>query len=764
MSRENSDFLRKIWICTVARIPIIWYNHSVTYSVRIAGCTPDLEGKLTKPARFLAGGGKMESERRKVLIVDDEDISCKVLVHILEKDYVILRAANGQEALDIIEKETGKISLVILDLIMPVMNGYQFLDIITASPRYAEIPVIVTTAKDNEEDEICCLEKGAVDFISKPYCPEVVKHRVDRIIRFKEASVAVDQAEHDRLTGLYNRETFYREAELLLAGNPEQQYDLIVADVENFKMVNERLGMKNGDRVLCYMAERYRELVGDEGICTRLHGDVFAMLVEHGDGSWKDRLLWQLEEVPFEFSLPVMVIKYGIYEKVNRAIEAYAMCDRAVLAVNRIKHLYGKNVAKYDDSLRAQLLREQRILDTMEQALKEHQFVVYYQPKYDISSDCISGAEALVRWNHPEYGFMSPAEFIPLFEKNGFITKLDFYVWEEVCRTLRRWQDEKQRPIAVSVNISRRDFDVPDLAEQIIRMADRHGIERENLHLEITESVYTDEPQCIIETVNKLREGGFKIEMDDFGSGYSSLTMLSDLAVDVLKLDMKFIQKNSDNGKNILGFVISLSKWLNLVTIAEGVETKEQVEHLKQLGCDYVQGYFYAKPMPEKEFERYRDEMEKKSARTAENKTKAGRREKRCLKTETGVKRTDTILVVEDSCMNREILRYMLEPYYYVEEVSNGKEACEYLQQHGDRISVILLDLMMPVMDGFQFMKKRAREKLFLDIPVIVTSEKEENSQLTALRLGASHFVGKPYQKELLLLSIQDIISRRGKA
>lgn len=325
--------------------------------------------------------------------------------------------------------------------------------------------------------------------------------------------------ECDHLTGLCSREAFYLQVSDILEKDPDTQYDMVVADVENFKVVNERFGIKNGD--------------------------VFAMLIRHGDGSWKERILWQFGENENEMEFRNLVIKYGIYEHVDRRIVPSGMCDRAVLALNRIKKMYGKNVAMYDDSLRATLLREQQILDTMERALKERQFQVYYQAKYDINTENIIGAEALVRWIHPEMGFMSPGEFIPLFEKNGFIVKVDYYVWEEACKILRKWKEENRTMIPISVNVSRVDFELPGLVERITHLADQYEIERKYLHLEITESVYTDEPQQII-------------------------------------------QKNSNDRKNILGFIISLSKWLNLSTIAEGVETKEQIEKLKSFGCDYV--------------------------------------------------------------------------------------------------------------------------------------------------------------------------------
>ncbi|MGN0404075.1 MAG: EAL domain-containing protein [Bariatricus sp.] len=556
--------------------------------------------------------------------------------------------------------------------------------------------------------------------------------------------------ECDHLTGLCSREAFYWRVSDILEKDPDTQYDMVVADVENFKVVNERFGTKNGDKVLCYLADKYQNLLNGEGICTRMHGDVFAMLIRHGDGSWKDRILWQFGEKETEMMFCNLVIKYGIYEHVDRKIVPAGMCDRAVLALNSIKKLYGKNVAMYDDSLRATLLREQQILDTMEKALKERQFQVYYQAKYDINTENIIGAEALVRWIHPEMGFMSPAEFIPLFEKNGFIAKVDYYVWEEVCKVLRKWKEENRTLIPISVNVSRVDFEIPGLVERITHLVDQYEIDRNYMHLEITESVYTDEPQQIIQMVSRLRENGFKIEMDDFGSGYSSLNMLSELSVDTLKLDMKFIQKNSSDRKNILGFIISLSKWLNLSTIAEGVETKEQIEKLKSFGCDYVQGYYYAKPVPYEEFEQMLDkETEVKKVSEADT-------EENILETDDGEKQS--ILIVDDNEMNREILKSMLEEYYDVYEVCNGQEAMDYLLEYPGKIALILLDMVMPVMDGFQFMKKRKERKELAEIPVIITSEAERDSEVMALRLGAERFVGKPYHRELLMLSVKKVI------
>ena len=282
------------------------------------------------------------------------------------------------------------------------------------------------------------------------------------------------------------------------------------------------------------------------------------------------------------------------------------MCDRAFLVADSIKGRYNQRIGIYDDVLRDKLLREQAITESMETALAEGQFSVYLQPKYWLQNDTMAGAEALARWIHPELGFMNPGEFIPLFEKNGFITKLDRYVWEQTCKKLQQWRQEGYPDIAVSVNVSRADVYQEDLPATMSSLVAQYGIEPRQLHLELTESAYTENPNQIIAVVDELRNRGFVIEMDDFGSGYSSLNMLNQVHFDILKLDMKFIQTETakPGEMSIMRFVVNLAKWLNLSTVAEGVETKAQLERLRDVGCDYAQGYYFSRPLPVQEFEK----------------------------------------------------------------------------------------------------------------------------------------------------------------
>ena len=236
----------------------------------------------------------------------------------------------------------------------------------------------------------------------------------------------------------------------------------------------------------------------------------------------------------------------------------------------------------------------------MEAAIKEKQFRIFFQPKYDLNTEQIVGAEALVRWNHPVQGFLLPNNFIPVYEKNGFITDIDTYVWERTCEVIAQWKDMGLKSVPVSVNVSRKDIYNTDLPKTLERILDKYKLEPQDLHLEITETAYTEDSLQLIEGVLKLKERGFVIEMDDFGSGYSSLNMITELPIDILKLDMRFIQvkQKPQSTIDMIKFVIDLAKKLDFEVIAEGVETKEQAQMLRNLGCDYAQGYYYSKPVP----------------------------------------------------------------------------------------------------------------------------------------------------------------------
>lgn len=451
---------------------------------------------------------------------------------------------------------------------------------------------------DNEEG----LHKAAIGFAD-------VTHEMDRINKLNESKAMLDLLEKDQLTGLYNKEFFFKEVERYLAEHPDEEFLFWTSDVQGMKIINEKYGMEVGDEILRIMSGRGGKYGLFPGFIFggRVEGDkLSALMVDNKDNV--SQLIKMLSDNMFnDYPVPNITVKHGLFH-INKGckLNAQGIYDRSMLALNSIRNKYGVRVAEYDDKLRKDLMIQRQVTEDAEDALSAGQFQVYYQPKHNIETGSIGGAEALVRWTHPELGFMSPGVFIPLFEQNGFITKLDRYIWEEVCKSIAEWKEKGYKQIPVSVNISRRDFEDPDLADIIIELVDSFGIEHSLFHIEVTESAYSDNPDIIVNTIQKLHDNGFVIELDDFGTGYSSMTALSKLDLDVMKLDMSLIQNDvPGTDKNVLEFSMQLAKMMKLITVAEGVETSGQADRIRSLGGDYIQGYLYSKPLDKIMFEEY---------------------------------------------------------------------------------------------------------------------------------------------------------------
>ncbi|MGN0130906.1 MAG: EAL domain-containing protein [Lachnospiraceae bacterium] len=547
----------------------------------------------------------MES-RRKILIADEQKEKQKILYDILEDEYCILYAEDGQRALDILMKEGNRISAVLLDVLLPVQNGYEVMEVMQKTPRLSGIPVLVISRTMEEDCELKALNMGAGDFISHPFNGEILKKRLHNLIQMHETATAIGVMEKDTLTELYSKEGFCRKMDEILRERPDILYDVIALDIEHFKLFNDTYGLDEGDKLLKHIAQKIKEkTIKCNGICARAYADQFLIFWERKKeyaAGMVEYLNRDMESYPLDMKVHV---KAGVYEIHDVHISVNSMCDRAFIAVKAAKGRYEKDLAYYDDSIREKLLLEQQIGDEMVCALREGQFDVYFQPKYNLITGDMVGAEALVRWQHPTKGFMSPGDFIPIFEKNGFITELDMYVWEKCCQFIAEWKQKYDMTLPISVNVSRKDIYKQNLPEILKTMVDRYGISTKLLHLEITESAYTENPEQLLLVVEQLKKEGFMIEMDDFGSGYSSLNMLAELPIDVLKLDMKFLQNKGEQTKNenIMSSIVELAKKINLYVIAEGVEKEKQISMLKSMKCDMVQGYYYAKPMPAVQFE-----------------------------------------------------------------------------------------------------------------------------------------------------------------
>ena len=569
-------------------------------------------------------------EIRTLLIVDDVEMNREILREIFQNDYRLIMAESGTQCLQLLERSETTISAVLLDLIMPGMSGLDALERIQKDAFMSSIPVIVTSAADETEFSLKAIELGATDFVSKPIDPMLVRLRVKNAIHKRETEELRAQnryllvqksdesrhqnelrylAEHDPLTNICNKSSFYRKTKTMLDKAPDTTFVMIALDVEKFRVINDIFGHEEGDRLLHYIAQRLQAIYSSTATYSRIDADNFALCVPYDPETLRKRMIENEIEMR-EYDLPFeILLVYGLYIIDDRTLPVSIMHDRAEMAKRTVKGNYVKRFAYYDEKLRKALLDELEIVNDMNGALQRQEFDIYLQPKCTLDTGAIIGAEALVRWNHPTRGVLSPAAFVPIFEKNGFIIKLDAYVWERVCILIRKWMDERSDgtpPVPVSMNVSRVNLYNPALVNTLCQLADRYGVPRRSMELEITESAYAEDPKQLSGLIAQLRAQGFIVEMDDFGSAYSSLNMLKEIPVDVLKLDMRFLYGNDRDGRGgtILSSVVRMARYLSLPIVAEGVQTAEQAHFLYSIGCNVGQGYYYYEPMPVPDFER----------------------------------------------------------------------------------------------------------------------------------------------------------------
>jgi diguanylate cyclase (GGDEF)-like protein len=409
----------------------------------------------------------------------------------------------------------------------------------------------------------------------------------------------------DKLTGLYNYDGFLKKVESSLELDKDEDFILIRFDIKNFKLVNELFGMEAGDRLLCRVAAELREAEFPNAVYCRIECDRFAVFAPE---KYEGELVELLVRTPLyaDYNENYQISIYmGIYRIDDKSIPVAMMGDRANIALTTIKSNRFVRVSVYDDSMYEEIVQEYELSTELPRAIENGEIVIYLQPQVAVGGG-VPGAEALVRWNHPCKGMLNPAHFLPVFEKNYKIVDIDQYVWELACKQLRKWDDEGRKNIYVSVNISPRDFECIDVYTTLTKLVDKYQINPEQLRVEITESSIMKNPEKQIELIGRLRLAKFYVEMDDFGSGYSSLGMLKDIHLDAIKLDMRFLSKGVDEerGRKVLQLTVKLIKELNMMVIAEGVETKDEVDFLKQIGCDVFQGFHFSRPIPIDQFEK----------------------------------------------------------------------------------------------------------------------------------------------------------------
>ena len=426
--------------------------------------------------------------------------------------------------------------------------------------------------------------------------------RTEVVKRFKEEQY---RATHDMLTGLLNRNAFEEEAKRILAEATEP-YCVVCSNIQDFKMVNELYGTDVGDKLLMAQADLIRREGFENTAAARVYADKFCVLIPRryfDEQQFKHNMSATLET---ELTNSYKVHYYfGIYDITDIDEPIWTMYDKAMMAIDSIRGNYGQHICYYKDELLQRIIEEKEVLGAFDKALEEKQFSMFLQPQ--IANDgTIVGAEALVRWIHPEKGMISPGVFIPTLEKAGLIHKLDLFMWESAAKKLEEWKKQGRENLSISVNISTKDFYYLDVCEAFRSLGEKYDFNIKRLKLEITESALMENAGEIMKILEGLQIQGYDIEIDDFGSGYSSLGMLKDIHADILKIDMIFLQetKNVERSTTIIKNIISMSKELCMPVITEGVETKKQVDFLMNVGCDMFQGYYFAKPMSVENFEK----------------------------------------------------------------------------------------------------------------------------------------------------------------
>lgn len=542
--------------------------------------------------------GKNRPKESNILLVGINAENEALLEDIVSEKYEV-KKVSAENALKVLYDKSNSFSAAIINR----KDALLILRQMRSNPEYEKIPVLICTDVDNAEDEEELLQLEVLDFLKIPFNKSRVLNRLKTAIKLSEANRVIDELERDELTGLLTRKAFLRKVSHVINDNREKSYCIIAFDFDNFKSSNSLYGVEKCNEFLAYTAHEMMK-AQPEGISGRYGGDQYILFFDYEKNVNIERLNTLAKKILDTAPIPHQIVKMGVYSPIDTDAPLVINCDRAFLAISEIKGKYGKNLAFFEDDLQNHLLNEQRIIETMERGLEENQFQVFYQPKHETVTGHIAGAEALVRWNHPEYGFMAPNQFIPLFERNGFITKLDFFVLEQVCKDIKRWQQDGLPLIPISVNVSRFDFLDEGCIQKQLDFIEDYGINHNLLHMEVTESLYSENTNLIISQVKKTQDLGFMIEMDDFGAGYSSLGLLSTFPLNIIKLDISFV-RNIKTNEIVIENIIKMAHRMGLLTIAEGVETLEEYKILKSLGCDFIQGFYFSKPLPVREFETY---------------------------------------------------------------------------------------------------------------------------------------------------------------
>jgi len=538
---------------------------------------------------------------KHLLILDDNISEIEKLKKLYGDEYAVTAVSGPEEAIELISgPETY--SVIIINIESRRYSGIDMIRRLIAHSSAAPVHIIVCASIENASLVYDALACGADGCIIWP--ADISADELPHNTHLRSSMLPAAKHYYDTLTGIYSRAGFIRSAGHLLKENPDRHYSIVYTAIGHFKVINDLLGRETGDRILKALGSFLNDYAGNSGTCGRLIADHFVLCIPSDSfdpDAFYQMIVDVLRSLDIKYNVPFSI---GIYDAEDTGMPVDVMCDRAETALQDLTGNYMRHYARYDDNMKEAVALEQQITADMRGALDKNQFCIYLQPIYSSASRTLVSAEALVRWIHPVKGIILPGEFIPIFEKNGFIIELDRYIWEQACIYLRDSIESGTEVVPVSVNVSRINLYSPDITDFLVHLTSQYNISPDLLRLEITETAYTENPAQIMTVLPQLRAQGFKILMDDFGSGYSSLNMLKDLVIDILKIDMRFVDdiESSPRAGSMITSIVRMAQWLDLKVIVEGVETRAQYDYLRSIGCDYIQGYYFSKAVPVVQF------------------------------------------------------------------------------------------------------------------------------------------------------------------
>jgi len=570
---------------------------------------------LDDPAVESELGSDLDSQQQAVILVVDDDPAIRLVIrHSMERSgYQVVEASNGLEAVHAVIRQVP--DLILMDAVMPEMDGFRATKEIKSLEGCAEIPILMATSLDDDGSIAQAFDAGACDYVTKPFNWSVLKHRVACSLYAADAQRKIQHlAYHDSLTGLPNRMLFMDRIDQAIsrAQREQEQFALLFIDIDHFKVINDSMGHAAGDQLLNIISQRLCEMLRKSDTVARLGGDEFTVIIEGLEDA--EHVINVTKNILASLDVPVDVNGREVHVGGSIGIAIYpqdgenfgSLLKNADTAMYKAKE-QGRNTFQfYASEMSHKAIQRLELENQLRAGLRKKEFVVYYQPKVNLLNNTCTGVEALVRWNHPERGFIAPCDFLPLAEELGLITQLDEWVMKTACVQFQKWKSSGMSLENLSVNVSARHFKEGGLTNYCQSLLDETQIAAENLEIELTESALVDNYDIAKQVLNEIHQMGIRIALDDFGTGYASMSYLKEFPFDTVKIDRSFVKDLPDDHEDaaIAKAMIQLSQALKLSTVAEGIEKDTQKIYLKDQDCDYGQGYLWSKPVNAEEFER----------------------------------------------------------------------------------------------------------------------------------------------------------------